>query len=197
MSTSANTYHHGDLRAALVASAIELLESGAPYSLRAVARHAGVSAAAPYRHFSDREALDSAIAVEGFKDLHSALREVASSAAPAAGVDSVLGSLAVAYVAFSLRRPEVFRLMFGNGCDEENSDRVKAAKAVSDFLCLTLEQLLPGKASPELATALWGLAHGLAFLHLDGKFRPGPEDLVAQRVQDSVSAIIGNRNVDY
>ena len=69
MSTSKATYHHGDLRAALVRAAMELLEEGgeADLSLRAVARRAGVSAAAPYRHYADREALVSAVDEVGFK----------------------------------------------------------------------------------------------------------------------------------
>src|SRR5258706_12767161 len=64
-------YHHGDLRAALVGAAMDLLEEGgeAELSLRAVARRAGVSAAAPYRHYDDREALVSAVAAAGNPEL--------------------------------------------------------------------------------------------------------------------------------
>ena len=66
-------YHHGDLRAALLANASEMLESGESFSMRALAKRAGVSAAAPYRHFDDREALESALAVEGFDGLRATM----------------------------------------------------------------------------------------------------------------------------
>src|ERR1700682_5847211 len=71
MSGSKAAYHHGDLRAACVRAAMELLEEGGQtsLSLRAVARRAGVSPAAPYRHFADREALVSAVAAGGYREL--------------------------------------------------------------------------------------------------------------------------------
>lgn len=188
MSTS-KTYHHGDLRTALVASAVEMLEGGEPYSMRAVARRAGVSATAPYRHFPDRDALDSTIAVEGFEDLRGALARALGSVPAEAGPVDVLGELGVAYVGFALRRPALFRLMFGNECDEESSDRVQAAQALHAALGNVIARLFPGRATPELATALWSLAHGLAFLHLDGKYRPEPADEVAARVRASVGAL--------
>ncbi|WP_129656321.1 TetR/AcrR family transcriptional regulator [Rothia halotolerans] len=191
MSTSARAYHHGDLRAALVESAVEMLEAGEAYSMRAVARRAGVSPTAPYRHFPDRDALDSAIAVEGFDDLRDALAQALGSAPAAAGPVDVLGELGVAYVSFALRRPALFRLMFGNECDEESSDRVQASQALHAVLGDVIARLFPGRVTPELATALWSLAHGLAFLHLDGKYRPEPADEVAGRVRAAVSALLG------
>lgn len=190
MSTSERAYHHGDLRAALVASAIEMLEGGEAYSMRAVARRAGVSPTAPYRHFPDRGALDSAVAVEGFKDLRVALERGLEAAAGAARPGDVLAELGVAYVGFALRRPAVFRLMFGNECDDATSDRVQASQALHDMLNDVLARLFPGRASPELAIALWSLAHGLAFLHLDGKYRPEPAEEVVARVRAAVAAIL-------
>lgn len=166
-----------------------MLEGGEPYSMRAVARRAGVSATAPYRHFPDRDALDSAIAVEGFEDLRGALAHALRSVAADAGPADTLGELGVAYVDFALRRPALFRLMFGNECDEESSDRVQAAQALHSVLGDVIARLFPGKATPELATALWSLAHGLAFLHLDGKYRPEPADEVAARVRSSVETL--------
>ncbi len=71
MSTSRSPYHHGDLRAACLRAAMELLEEGGTtaLSLRAVARRAGVSPAAPYRHYADRDALISAVAAVGYREL--------------------------------------------------------------------------------------------------------------------------------
>jgi hypothetical protein len=95
----------------------------------------------------------------------------------------------VTYVAFALRRPAVFRLMFGNECDEANSERVRASGQLHELLNGAFERLFPAENVPNLSTALWGMAHGLAFLHLDGKFRPEPPDEVAGRVRASVAAI--------
>ncbi|MGB4779815.1 TetR/AcrR family transcriptional regulator [Microbacterium sp.] len=203
MSTSPRAYHHGDLRAALLAAAIDSLETGGDFSLRAVARRAGVSAAAPYRHFADREALESAVAVEGLHDLRAALREAVDAVGTDAGVDTddavgELQALAVAYVSFALRRPAVFRLMFGRECDTEDTLRVEAAQQVRDLLNGTVTRLFPeadaddaasAQATP-LATALWGLAHGLAFLHVDGKLPPHPAAEVDRRVRDAVAAVL-------
>ncbi|WP_373695380.1 TetR/AcrR family transcriptional regulator [Microbacterium maritypicum] len=189
VSTSEKTYHHGDLRAALLDAAIQALEAGEPFSLRAVARRAGVSPAAPYRHFADREALDSAVAVEGFKDLQADLAAALERVPAASPAPVVIAQLGIAYVTFALRRPAVFRLMFGNECDESDSDRVRASHGLHAVLNDAIEELFSGADVPSLSTALWSMAHGLAFLHLDGKFRPEPAEAVAERVRSSVAAI--------
>ncbi|GAB3695925.1 TetR/AcrR family transcriptional regulator [Corynebacterium nasicanis] len=162
MSTSAKPYHHGDLRAALIRAAVDMLEEGENYSLRAVARRTGVSPTAPYRHFPDREALDTAVAGEGFTDLHGALSATLDAAPDSADPVEVMAELGVTYVEFARRRPAVFRLMFADGCGSGNgsADRLHA------LLEQALSRLFPARSTPELCTGLWGLAHGLAFLHL-------------------------------
>src|ERR1700716_647506 len=106
MSTSKLTYHHGDLRAALVRAAMELLEESGEtaLSLRAVARCAGVSPAAPYRHYADREALISAVATVGYRELAERL----AAAHPAPATPEQLASVAVAYVQVALEQPALF-----------------------------------------------------------------------------------------
>src|ERR1700686_836984 len=128
MSASKATYHHGDLRAACVSAAMELLEEGGEtaLSLRAVARRAGVSPAAPYRHYADREALVSAVAAVGYRGL--ADRLVAAPRAPSP--PDQLGSVGVPYVQFALEQPTLFRMMFGEPCDRDNDERVAATAAV-------------------------------------------------------------------
>ncbi|WP_431229686.1 TetR/AcrR family transcriptional regulator [Paenarthrobacter nicotinovorans] len=192
MSTSVKPYHHGDLRAALVAAAVESLEAGEPFSLRAVARRAGVSPTAPYRHFADREALDNAVAGEGFRDLLADLEAASDRLPEAAAPQDVITALGVAYVAFALRRPAVFRLMFGNECDEADSERVQAAGQLHGMLNRVFERLFPGNSG--LSVALWSMAHGLAFLHLDGKLPPQSNDGVAARVKLAVGAIFALNN---
>src|SRR5579862_5022704 len=161
------TYHHGDLRAALLTAALELLdESGeTDLSLRAVARRAGVSPAAPYRHYADREALVSAVAAIGYAELAERL----AAAHPSPSTPDQLASAAVAYVQFALERPALFRIMFGEPCDRDNDERVAAAGAVSLYVREIAGRSFPGADPEALATAIWALVHGLAFLYLDGK----------------------------
>ncbi|MDO5668899.1 MAG: TetR/AcrR family transcriptional regulator [Corynebacterium sp.] len=179
MSTSAKPYHHGDLRAALIRAAVDILEEGENFSLRAVARRTGVSPTAPYRHFPDREALDSAVAGEGFTDLHRALTATLDASPVGADPVAVMAELGVTYVAFAQRRPAVFRLMFAGGCSNGNDARLHS------FLEETLGQLFPQQATPELCTGLWGLAHGLAFLHLER-----PHANMAGQVRAAVEAVL-------
>lgn len=191
MSTAEAPYHHGDLRSALVKQAMTALEAGEPYSLRAVARGVGVSATAPYRHFADRTALDSAVAVEGFRALGTVLTETLAAQPEDAEPAEVLAELAVTYVDFALARPALFRLMFGNECDPSDSERVRASQELHTMLDAVLAQRFPEQASEDFGTAAWGLAHGLAALHLDGKYRPESPDEVAARVRGAVMAMLG------
>lgn len=187
MSTSERaSYHHGDLRAALLTSAMQMLEEGEPFSLRAVARRAGVSPTAPYRHFADRDALESALAAEGFADLKADL--LARRDVPASPED--LADLGVAYVDFALRRPALFRLMFGNECDDANDQRVRAAAELHDLLARAVARAYPepGADPAALALAGWSLVHGLACLHLDGKLPASPPEEVEARVRGAFTA---------
>src|SRR3984957_468444 len=117
MSTSTAPYHHGDLRAACLRAAMELLEEGGAtaLSLRAVARKAGVSAAAPYRHYANREALISAVGAVGYRELAGYL----AAAHPSPSTSEDLAAVADAYVQFALQRPALFRVMFSEACDPD------------------------------------------------------------------------------
>src|SRR5246500_5514477 len=139
--SSKATYHHGDLRAALVRAAIELLEESGKtaLSLRAVARRAGVSPAAPYRHYADREALVSAVAGLGYRELAERLVE----AHPSPSTPEQLTSVAVAYVQFALERPALFRIMFGEPCDRDNDERVQATAVVSAYVRSIAQRTFP------------------------------------------------------
>ncbi|WP_280243151.1 TetR/AcrR family transcriptional regulator [Nocardia abscessus] len=187
MSTSPKSgYHHGDLRASLLTAAMRMLEAGETFSLRAVAREAGVSPTAPYRHFADRDALESALAAQGLRDLKADL--IDGRELPTAPTE--LGEFAVTYVEFALRRPALFRLMFGNPCDKEDDDRVRAAEEIHELLRFAMTQVFPDGDHEALASAGWGLAHGLACLHLDGKLRAESSNEVAERVRAAFAAIL-------
>ena len=157
MSTSAS-YHHGDLRAALLQAGGELLEKQgiAGLSLREAARRAGVSHNAPYRHFPDRDALLAALAAEGF-------RMLADSQAKAAK------ERGLAYVRFALEHPQRFRLMFGGVVPiarypELSEQGRRAYRGLEE----AFREL--GEDAPLAAAAAWSLVHGLSNLILDGHF---------------------------
>lgn len=137
------TYHHGNLRAAVLDSAARMVEREGieGLSVREAARRAGVSHSAPYRHFRDRDALLNALAVDGVARL---LRELGAGGGR---------ELAEAYVRFALARPQLFRLMFAGRRWPEIEARF--AEAFADV----------GKPG---AAAAWALVHGLACLILDG-----------------------------
>jgi AcrR family transcriptional regulator len=184
-----SSYHHGHLRTALLTTAMGMLERGEQFSIRAVAREAGVSPTAPYRHFPDRDALESALAAQGLRDLKADLtrdRDLPDK------IDK-LAELGVAYVEFALRRPALFRLMFGNECDEQNDERVRAAAEVHELLAAAITNVFPKSDPIDLALGGWGLVHGLACLYLDRKLTgPSIEDVAAQ-VRASFMAVLTAR----
>jgi AcrR family transcriptional regulator len=188
MPSAGASYHHGDLRAALVRAALEVLEESgsAEISLRAVARRAGVAPSAPYRHYADREALLSAVAAVGYRELAESL----AAAHPAPTAPDDLAAVAVAYVQFALRRPALFRVMFGEPCDRDSAERVAATEAISAYVAAIVREAFPGADPDALATAVWALVHGLAFLHLDGKLEASDPGAVAARVTAAVHAVL-------
>ncbi|SHK09369.1 transcriptional regulator, TetR family [Roseomonas rosea] len=161
MSTFNRPYHHGDLRAALIAAAEELLDEGGDgaLSLREAARRAGVSAPAAYRHFPDKDALLATIAARGFSAFGQALREAASGAP-----DAPLDAMGVAYVDFALARPARFRLMFGPVIARaKGRDPALDAAREAAFAALSAQA-----GSRAASLRAWGMVHGLAMLLLDG-----------------------------
>src|SRR6266567_1112470 len=191
--SSKASYHHGDLRAALVRAAMELLDERgeSELSLRSVARRAGVSPAAPYRHYADREALVSAVAAVGYHELAERLAAVH----PSPSTPEQLAGVALAYVQFALERPALFRIMFGEPCDRDNDERVAATAAVSQYLRAIVERTFPQADAEALATAVWALVHGLAFLHLDGKLDASSPSVVAERIAAAIDALLAATNI--
>ena len=165
------TYHHGDLRTALVSAAEGLLASGATLSLRAVAKAAGVSHAAPYHHFAKLDALLAAVATRGFHD------RAADMEAAHPGVDTAarLVGHCTAYVAFALARPAAFRLMFSPLLQHKADHPALQAAADGAFEVLRkAAHAHVAEGADELALAGWSLAHGLASLAIDGALSTAP-----------------------
>ncbi|WP_017614917.1 TetR/AcrR family transcriptional regulator [Nocardiopsis salina] len=187
MPQEGSSYHHGDLRAACLRAARELLEEsgGSGLSLRAVARRAGVSATAPYRHYADRDALVSAVAGEGYRELAGYLAE----AHPDPKTLDDLAEIAAAYVRFAVQRPALFRVMFVEPCDPDNEERVQATAAIWEYVIGIVEEVFPDADPDTLSTAVWALVHGLAFLHLDGKLDADTPETVDNHVRAAVHAV--------
>lgn len=159
-------YHHGDLRRALVDAARRLLESEGPsaLSLRAVAREAGVSPAAPYHHFKDKAELLDAVAHEGWEILGAQMTEAKGTAE---GMHQ-LTALGIAYVCFARENPALYRVMYDAVRDKEALPEGMEGQDDSAY-CMVRDTMVEHGADPaadthlELATiAAWCGAHGLA-----------------------------------
>lgn len=176
MSTSKSSerrYHHGDLRAALLAEGLRLVESAGAeaISLREVARAVGVSATSVYRHFPDKRALMTALAQEGVRRLGEA-QQAAAAAAGAEGGTGAFSAVGCAYVRFALANPGLFRLTFTYpGIDVGDPTSDAAASLLHDHALA----LAHGDERQARIVALraWALVHGLALLMLDGRVPPG------------------------
>ncbi len=169
MSTSErSTYHHGNLRPALIAAARALLDEGGPgaVGLREAARRVGVSPTATYRHFRDKDDLLAAVAAEGFREFAAAL---------ARGGRESFSAMGAAYVDFALARPGMFRLMFSPLL--ARSELHPELKAAADEAFAQLRRGVESRAAggedksegvDAAAIAAWSLVHGLSHLILDG-----------------------------
>ncbi len=98
--------------------------------------------------------------------------------------------MAIAYVQFALERPALFRIMFGEPCDRDNDERLATTAAVSLYVREIVERSFPQADAEALATAIWALVHGLAFLHLDGKLDAPSPAVVAERVSGAIRALL-------
>ena len=177
-------YHHGNLRPALVEAALRILETGgvSALTLRGAARRAGVSQAAPYRHFSDKEDLLAAVAEEGFRALSAAMRQ----AAVAGGADftSRFRAVGLAYVRFAVEQPARFRLMFGREVARRET-HVPLRDAADETFRMLVAGVEEGQrrgviheGDPrELSIAAWSIVHGLSALLVDGQLSRGAQDL--------------------
>lgn len=189
-------YHHGDLARALTDVAGELLEKDGPdaVTLRAVAKRVGVSPAAVYRHYTDKNALLAAVAAAGFAQLAEAFRR---SQAAAAGQDPLtrLRALGLAYLCFAGDHPRLYRLLFGIERPSARANARLASESAETYRLLeaaAAAALPPASGAREIAraaTAAWSLVHGYAMLRLEGQLEtmpaailPPPEAILASLI---------------
>jgi AcrR family transcriptional regulator len=173
MARPTRPYHHGKLREALIKAATEVVEKTGrdDVSLRAVARKAGVSHAAAYHHFADRNALIAAVAAHGLDALTARMQSGWHRSRLPARAFRAMGA---AYVSFALERPALFRLMFGGETADRAAypDRQRAAESTFGALVTAVEEcqqegiVRPGPPE-DLALTAWASVHGIASLVLD------------------------------
>lgn len=178
-----NTYHHGDLKNALIRAGIEILSRDGmeALSLRNVAKRAGVSHTAPYAHFTDKQALIAAIAAEGYKKLYERL-----SAAQNPEHDPLgrLRETAHAYLDFALDEPDHFRITFSGVVEAEQNypEYVEQSKRCFGLVVTVVEDcqragLFAGMDGQLVAVSTWSSMHGFVQLLLANQF---PSGLIAR-----------------
>ena len=186
--TTKHPYHHGDLRRALIETAMGMLreDKGWQFTLREVARRAGVSHAAPYKHFPDKAALLAEMALLGFDRLREALT-MARPRRPNSWRDEFF-AMARAYVRFGESNPALYRLMFG--ADVGKPSDVHLHERALGALGVLIDSLERGQAAGAFrkrpvhgqAAACWAQMHGITLLTIDGLLLPekvGPDALEA------------------
>jgi AcrR family transcriptional regulator len=190
-------YHHGDLRRALLDATLKLVEENGPhgFTLRAAARAAGVTPAASYHHFEDKDALLAGVAEEGFEHFRVALEDAARRPARTAREQS--RNVGVAYVLFAVQHPTRFRTMVGFGVQERmrrgelRSKAFAAYRSVRKVLVRGLQSHAGDRIPDAEVLGWWSLVHGLALLaiegHLGRKLKSAQEvELVVRSVLDAL-----------
>lgn len=183
-------YHHGNLKEALIRAALELIAQKGPggFTFAEAARWAGVSAAAPYRHFRDRDELLADVALRGYDQFANALSHAFAEGRP--DPQSAFDRLGKAYLNFARSEPAYYSAMFEAGISLDNNAALRAAADRAFGVLRTAVELLittlPAKARPPslmMALHVWTLSHGIASLFARGdagrrSLPMSPEDLL-------------------
>ncbi len=188
------SYHHGGLKDALIEAARSLIERRGPggFSLTEAARIVGVTPAAPYRHFSDRDALMSEVARRGFDLFTARLAGAWEGGRPDTG--TALARMGRAYLDFARSEPGYYRSMFTNAPDLGPCPAPAAGRAFATIE-LAAGAVLRARACPDagarrLALEIWALSHGVATLMLGGYLPAEPESDPCAMLQHAAGALV-------
>lgn len=200
MGTAKKSYHHGDLREALLQAAEVQLEAEGPagLSLRKLGRQLGVTPGAPYRHFEDKDALLAALAAEGYRRLRA---QMLRGQDPEADGEARLKQAGTGYLRFATEHPELFRLMFGWMPSRDIPELCEAGDAAFEALQGILEACeAEGRLSRSLEEAgllAWSAVHGAAFLLIDDRLQldePDPNaECILGHLHEAIWSGIGRR----
>jgi AcrR family transcriptional regulator len=195
MAPKTKTYHHGNLKEALISAGLKILsEKGMEgLSLRNVARRIGVSHAAPYNHFHDKQALLAAISTAGHEQLHQTLLETFEKSKDTS--PEILLEIAWAYLQFAQQDPDRFKLMFSSALEVERNHPAFmeiAQNSISLFeeiisFCQGKGQLAEGDVQ-RIAVKLWSSVHGFTYLMLENQFPK--EYLLDQNIKNLLKYVI-------
>jgi len=194
-------YHHGDLRRAVVRAAFEILSEtqSVEFSLRELARRAGVSHNAPYKHFAEKNELLAAVSAAGFEELARRVGdEIASIAHPRARLLAMLRN----YIRYGMENPALYRLMFGGHLSGPDHSRPAIERAAAGKMQALFEETIVagafGRPIPNVPRngrkiagailACWSLVHGLTLLLSDGLV--GPREKFEKLCENLVEALI-------
>jgi AcrR family transcriptional regulator len=164
-------YHHGNLKEALLRAALELIAQKGPagFTFAEAARWAGVSPAAPYRHFRDRDELMASVALRGFEQFEAALKRSWNDGAP--DVLTALDRMGKAYLGFAKAEPALYAAMFEAGIPPTASPELRdAGERAFAVLRTAAEKLcaqMPAQGRPPalmVALHIWAISHGIASL---------------------------------
>ena len=196
-------YHHGNLKEALIEAALALIRASGPagFTFAEAARQAGVSAAAPYRHFRDREALMAEVARRGYVLFEQALADAWNGGRP--DPTSALIAVGLAFLAFARKEPAYYAAMFESGVAVTSDPALHAAAerafaVLRDAVEAVIATLPTGKRPPVtmMALHLWAQAHGIASLfgRADDARRPipmTPEELLEASTLIYLRGLVG------
>lgn len=162
-------YHHGDLKTALKNAALRLVREKGPrgFSLNEASRLAGVTVAAPYRHFADKDALLAEIACDGNERMTQTIQEAVSQVS---SIKEKMLASGMAYLHFCKAHPDYFSVIFHAGLDKSKYPELErsARAAFNTILDLAHQFERTPRLAEQRAVSCWALVHGLATLTMDG-----------------------------
>ena len=190
-------FHHGDLREALIAATRDLLIEHGPdgFTLADACRRAGVTTAAPYKHFRDKQEILEEIVARGFEELTAANAKAVAEGGP--GTVAGITAMGISYLDFAVAQPAVFRLMFGH------KSKIRKVKHVDESGNRCLKSVIEQVAAysrkhghtadaEKIAIRLWTFVHGASSLELDGDYeRVAPGLNVHDLIADVTPKLLG------
>jgi AcrR family transcriptional regulator len=190
-------FHHGDLREALIAATRELLIEHGPdgFTLADACRRAGVTTAAPYKHFRDKQEILEEIVLRGFAELTAANAKAVAEGGP--GTIAGITAMGSSYLDFAVAHPALFRLMFGHKSEimkvrqVDESGKQCLKKVIEEVAAYSRKHGHAADAE-EIALRLWTFVHGASSLQLDGDYaRVAPGIDVHELIADVTPMLLG------
>lgn len=191
-----DAYHHGDLRESLISAATELVREKGPdkFSMTDACKLAGVSKAAPYRHFANKEDLLRSVISVGFEQMRQEM--IAASQGFVSGTNRRICAIGLTYIAFAVREPAIFKLMFGNSMNVKEPDSEMIGKPTFQILLdeiIVRTKMRNVDKLMAIAFPLWTLVHGASMLTIDDSYnRIYPGSNTDQMIIDSTELLLSS-----